>query len=368
MDVLESVAKSFSASYAEARAKFLDACDSYGVAPRAYDNPLSGPGGEALATDVAWFGAEDARGVFMMISATHGVEGFCGSACQLDWLTADGPARLPADNAVLLVHAINPHGFAWLRRVTEEGCDLNRNYVDFAAPLPENPGHDELVHCFVPDSLDPQMLARTDGEIQAYRMAHGEEAFQRARKAGQYRHAHSVFFGGFAPTWSRRILEQIAQDYLLPARALTCIVDYHTGLGPFGYGEPICGHVPGSLGLGRVSEMYGQSVGVPELGTSASIALHGTSREMWDRVLKERYTYVALEYGTYSPDDGLRALRADHWLHRQGEVDWTDQATQTIKAGIRRQFYPDTPDWKEMVLWRSRQLQRQTLQGLARFT
>jgi len=366
MDVLDSVEKSFSASYAEAREKFLGACDAQGVTARPYDNPLPGPGGEALAADVAWFGPEDARGVFMMVSATHGVEGFCGSACQLDWLTGGGPARLPADSAVLLVHAINPHGFAWLRRVTEEGCDLNRNYVDFAAPLPENPGHDELVHCFVPDSLDPQTLARTEGDIQAYRMAHGEEAFQTARKAGQYKHAHSVFFGGFAPTWSRRTLERITVEHALPDRALTCIVDYHTGLGPFGYGEPICGHAPGSSGLERVNEMYGQSVGVPELGTSASIPLHGTSREMWDRVLKERYTYVALEYGTYSPNAGLRALRADHWLHRRGEVDWAEQATKTIKAGIRRQFYPDTPDWKEMVLSRSRQVQRQTLQGLER--
>ena len=100
MDVLDSVEKSFSASYAEAREKFLGACEAQGVAPRAYDNPLPGPTGEALAADVAWFGPEDARRVFMMISATHGAEGFCGSACQLDWLTGGGPARLPADSAV----------------------------------------------------------------------------------------------------------------------------------------------------------------------------------------------------------------------------------------------------------------------------
>ena len=31
------------------------------------------------------------------------------------------------DLAVMMVHAINPYGFAWLRRTTEEGVDLNRN-------------------------------------------------------------------------------------------------------------------------------------------------------------------------------------------------------------------------------------------------
>jgi hypothetical protein len=267
---------------------------------------------------------------------------------------------------VLLVHAINPHGFAWLRRVTEEGCDLNRNYVDFDAPLPANPGHDQLVHCFVPDSLDDETLVRTEREIQAFRAQHGEEAFQIARKAGQYRHAHSVFFGGFAPTWARRTLEHIIAEHRLAQRRLTSLVDYHTGLGPFGYGEPICGHRPGSAGMQRVMEFYGQSVGVPELGTSSSIPLHGTSREMLDRVLGDGYTYVALEYGTYSPNDGLRAMRADHWLHRQGELDWEAESTRRIKAAIRRQFYPDTPDWKEMVLARSRQVQRQSIEGLLR--
>jgi hypothetical protein len=32
---------------------------------------------------------------------------------------------------------------------------------------------------------------------------------------------------------------------------------------------------------------------------------------------------------------------------------------------LRRVFYPDTDDWKEMVLDRSRQVIRQTLGGLA---
>ena len=81
--------------------------------------------------------------LLVTISATHGVEGFCGSGAQVDWLTLGGPEQLPAGVAALMVHAINPHGFAWLRRVTEEGVDLNRNFVDFTAPLPENAG-DEM--------------------------------------------------------------------------------------------------------------------------------------------------------------------------------------------------------------------------------
>lgn len=367
MSILQSVHRSFADSYSEARRKFLLAAEFSGAFIASYRNPNEGPEGEELVCDCAWIGPKNAAKVLVTISATHGVEGFCGSGAQVDWLLGADEATSGGETAALHIHAINPHGFAWQRRVTEEGCDLNRNYVDFAQPLPENPGHDELVDALVPASLDQETLAAAAEKIRDFRAAHGEKAFQTARKAGQYRHAHSMFFGGFGPSWARLTLERIISEFGLPGRALVGVVDYHTGLGPFGYGEPICAHGPHSLGMTRVMEMYGQSVGVPELGTSSSIPLHGTSRELWDALLGDRYTYVALEYGTYSQDRGLIALREDHWLHNQGPVDWTAAETRRIKRQIRDHYFPDMDDWKEMVLWRSRQILRQTLSGIARY-
>ncbi|WP_245701932.1 DUF2817 domain-containing protein [Thalassobaculum litoreum] len=368
MDLLTSVAGSFAETYGEAREKFLAALAATGTAPRVYANPNTGPTGEGLACETAWIGPEDAAKVFVVVSATHGVEGFCGSGIQIDWLADEGPARLPQNTAVLLIHALNCHGFAWWRRVTEEGCDLNRNFIDFAKPVPENPGHDALVDAFVPASLDAETLAADEERLAAWRKEHGELAFQSARKAGQYKHAHSVFFGGFEETWSRRTLATIFDDYRLGDRAAVSVVDVHTGLGPFGYGEPICGHKRGTVGLERVLSMYGDSTGLPAEGQSFSIPLHGTQREFWAPRLGDRYTYVALEFGTYSTERGRKALRADHWLHNQGEVDWNDPRTREIKRELRTQYYPATVDWKEMVLWRGRQVIRQTLEGLARFT
>jgi hypothetical protein len=367
MNVLSSVATSFADSYAEARTRFLDALTPTAVAPRVYRNPNTGPSGEELACEAAWIGPEDAARVLVLISATHGVEGYCGSGLQVDWLDDGGPGRLPAGTAALLVHALNCHGFAWDRRVTEEGCDLNRNFIDFSQPLPENPGHDALVDAFVPAALDADSLAESERRIAAYREAHGERAFQTARKAGQYRHAHSVFFGGFAETWARRTLARIVDDFRLADREIVSVLDFHTGLGPFGYGEPICGHRRGSLGLERVLSMYGHSTGLPAEGVSFSIPLTGSQRAFWEPRLGDRYTYVAMEFGTFDTDRGRRALRADHWLHNQGPVDWDAPLTREIKAELRTQYYPATDDWKEMVLWRGRQVIRQTLDGLERF-
>ena len=355
----------FAPDYAAARAKFLAASRGAGARLKAYRNPLRGPREEELATDVAWCGPAGARKVLVLQSATHGVEGFTGSGAILDFLLVGGAQHLPDDVAVLMIHAINPHGFAWLRRVTEENVDLNRNFVDFAAALPENPGHDELADALVPRELSGPVFDEAEAKIVAYRAKHGESAFQIARGGGQYRHAHSMFFGGSGPTWARRTLETLIDDHELAARAQVAIIDYHTGLGPFGYGEPICSHEAGTAALERAQRWYGDSLTEPAAGTSSSVVKSGLNEFGWMARLGDKATFVALEYGTYTPDAGRRALREDHWLHAFGKVDWAAAETQRIKRQVRKQYYPDSDDWREMVLFRSRQVIRQALAGLA---
>ncbi len=41
------------------------------------------------------------------------------------------------NTGALLIHALNPYGFAWTRRVTEDNVDLNRNFVDHDKGYPE---------------------------------------------------------------------------------------------------------------------------------------------------------------------------------------------------------------------------------------
>ena len=363
-DLVNAARRHFAVEYRDARERFLDACARAGVEPRTYENPLQGPHGETLATDAAWLGPDDAARVMVLVSATHGVEGFPGSAAQIDWLEAGGAASLPAGVAALVVHAINPYGFAWQRRVTEEGVDLNRNFVDFAAALPENPGYDELADALVPPALDQRTLADADARIDAYRARHGERRLMEARSAGQYRHPTGMFYGGDGPTWSRRTLERIAADHRLADRELVGVVDFHTGLGPFGYGEPICAHTPDTPNVARAYKWYGRSVTQPALGTSSSVEKTGLAEFGWEAMLGERVTFVAVEYGTFPPANGLRVLRQDHWLYAHRNVDWNDAQTRRIKSDIRLHFAPRSVDWQEMVLFRARQIVRQGLAAL----
>ena len=359
------LASCFSADYAEARTRFLAAARAAGASLRAYPNPNPGPRGEALACDVAWIGPADARRVLALQSATHGVEGFAGSAAILDILRCGAARELPDGVALLLIHAINPWGFAWIRRTTEEGVDLNRNFVDFSRPLPANTGHDELVDAFVPRAISGPEFEAAEARIAAWRARNGETAFRVARSGGQYRHSHSFFYGGAGPTWSRRTLETLIDDHDLAARAEIGVIDFHTGLGPFGFGDPLCSQQADKAAMERMHRWWGDSFAEALVGTSGAVVPEGLNEHGWMARLGARVSFIALEFGTYTPDSGRRALREDHWLHAYGKVDWSDPQTRRIKTQLRRHFCPDGEDWREMVLFRSRQFVRRALAGLA---
>ncbi len=191
----------FPPDFSGARDRFLALAARAQLPVKTYENPRKGPAGERLATDVAFQGDPSAQKILVTISGTHGIEGFCGSGCQADWLMETARTELPPDTAILHIHALNPHGFAWLRRVTEEGVDLNRNFHDFSQPLPENPGYDQLADALVPQSLTPEVIAAAEARIKDFRERHGDLALQRARSGGQYKHPTGMFYGGSKPTW-----------------------------------------------------------------------------------------------------------------------------------------------------------------------
>jgi hypothetical protein len=358
----------FAPDYVSARERFLAASSLADGQLRAYANSTKGPNGEALSTDLAWFGPVNASRVLVLVSATHGVEGFCGSGAQIDWITVDpaGPV-LPPDTAVLIIHALNPYGFAWLRRTTEEGVDLNRNGLAFDRPLPANTGYDELADAFVPQNLEAATLEAADLALAQWREKHGARAFEHARSGGQYTRPEGIFYGGTEATWSMRTLQRICAEFSLAQRSAVAVIDFHTGLGPHGHGEPICGHRPGEPGQARCRAWYGDSLGEPLLGTSFSLPIAGLTQYAWAReVGADKLTFVALEFGTYGAEVGACALRDDHVLHRAGEPDWHDDTCRRIKSALRKFYHPDTPAWKEMVIFRSRQVIAQALEGLGK--
>ncbi len=345
----------FPATYSLGRQHWLA---ELGGEMRCFSYPCSGtsPEGEALFTDTVWIGPEDAAKVVVLLGGTHGIEGFAGSAIETDILRllAGGHLVMPANTALLMVHALTPWGYAWLRRCDADGVDLNRNVVDFFKPLPENSGYEALKSALL--LTDTQQRKRIFAEFE---QLHGREALEKAISGGQYIDPVGPFYGGLAPAHGRLVIENLLSKYSLQQRDLA-VIDLHTGLGPFGYGEIICDHQPDSPATKVARDWYGDSVTLPLLGTSSSVPKLGLLDYAWHAIMNERSCYITLEFGTYRTDQLFEVLLRDHQLWAQSG---NDLARLEHSQLMRQHFCPNDKAWREMVLFRARQVISQALRG-----
>jgi hypothetical protein len=358
----------FSPDYARARVQFLEAAAAAGMAIRSHNHPLKGKAGETLAMDVALDGPADAERLLIVSSACHGAEGFCGSGVQV-FAAHDEAFRQHAREAgvaVLYIHALNPHGFSHLRRVTHENVDINRNFQDFSKPLPVNPAYADIHALLLPDAWPPG--ADNQAAIQAYIAEHGMDRYQAAVSQGQHAFPDGLFFGGTEPSWSNLTLRRVLKEQAQAARHIAWI-DLHTGLGPSGLGERIFACRDDAEAFQRAKAWWGGSGATPVTsiydGSSKSAFLTGL---MWSAVYDEcpqaGYTGIAMEYGTVPFVEVLEALRADHWLQHHPDAPADMQAQ--IHQGMRDAFYVDTDAWRAQIVVQARQALYQAVDGLAK--
>ena len=313
----------FPPDYFTARARFRQMAAKKGGRIDALQLDARGPGGEDLTIDIAWFGTEKPRRALLHSSGLHGVEGFAGSAIQLQLLE-----NLPApagDAAVVVVHVLNPFGMAWLRRVNENNVDLNRNYLDADAYHGAPAAYSKLDRFLNPPS-SPSFdffSARAGGLI----LRHGMAALRQAVVGGQYEYPKGLFFGG-------NQLEQGLKKYRdwIHAR-LTGVeklgaIDVHTGLGKYGQDtlmEPLNG---------------------------PPYAIRGGLPMIFAELQHTETTFVGQEFGTYGPLKVLHALREENRWHHHGAGTLAHPA----KLRLKQAFCPDDEKWRQAVLNRAREL------------
>jgi predicted deacylase len=79
---------------------------------------------------------------------------------------------------MILIHALNPYGFAWLRRVNEDNVDLNRNFRNFSEPLASSAAYEAIHDALVPLDWEGPARLEADAAIQEHIQTRGLAAFQ----------------------------------------------------------------------------------------------------------------------------------------------------------------------------------------------
>lgn len=354
----------FPPDYATARARFRATARRLGWALDACPIPGVGPAGEDLTIDAAVSPHPDAGRVLVVSSGLHGAEGPFGSAVQLAvmtaWADAGGP---PAGVRYVFLHALNPYGYAWGRRVDADNIDPNRNFL---LPDQEYRGSPDGYHAFNALLNPPSPPGRFDLFVPRAWLAvlrHGVPALKQALATGQYDYPKGLFFGGHGPSATHLAIRDRLPGWVGPAADVVHL-DLHTGLGRWGTYKLLL-DAPVSAGqLARLDGWFGPDAHEEDDPRKTSYTPRGGFGP-WcvARRLAPEYLYAVAEFGTHGNIPMLAGLRQENRAVHWGRPG--DRYADRARARLRELFCPSSPTWRSQVLAQGVDVVRRAANGLA---
>ena len=356
----------FSPDYATARVRFLLAAARAGACVDTFTHEgVRGPDEGVLTTDVAVLGPADAERALLVISATHGPEGFVGSAAQIALLDYLATSAAALDVRVVLVHAVNPWGFAHTVRTTENGVDLNRNFIDWSQGVPANPLYPELHALLFPPDWRPEAgSAATNAACDAWIERHGRARYVDATSKGQYTHPDGFHYGGTQREWSNFTLQTLIERHLAGVRKIA-LIDWHTGLGERGEPFFLCFNERAGVAWQRACAWWGKDR-VETRGGFGGVDRPAYTGLLFDGVQRfapaAEVTGAVIEFGTLPNDEMRHALQIERHLKRSPDLPLAE--SERMREQVADAFSPNSLAWQRSVLTHAIEIQQAALGGL----
>jgi hypothetical protein len=285
----------------------------------------------------------------ILISGTHGVEGYAGSALQfqtLQNLLDKCETASEQTTSYLLIHSLNPYGFKNNRRCTKNNIDLNRNYLQ--ANEFQDTNYPEEIFTLISTFLYSfQFIFLFFCTLFKFGYTKSREYIVK----GQYSYKNGLFYGGEKREQNIDVLEKILSivDYNLFTDIY--IFDIHTGLGKYGNLSVMVTQdetfqsfkdVPLNTTTKMVNmcrdNMYKESKGSIIDGVRNYIVSKNTSNP--------NIYPIILEYGTYSNLQIFARLLLENYYYSitNNNSKW---GNESIK--LKSMFYIEKEDWKNLV-------------------
>ncbi len=359
---------SFAEDYFTARQRFLERVRSSEWDVASHRIAATGPAGEPLFIDVAirnGSGAAKER-TLIVSSGLHGVEGFLGSAVQcaaLDWMALresriDRPSPAAVVNRrerslprLVFLHALNPFGFAWIRRCNEDNVDLNRNFPAPGNTYRGSPDDYAQLNWLLNKQSPPSRWEPFRLLSLAAILRYGIPRLKRAIATGQYDYPQGLFYGGAGPCETTRFVQSQFASWLGNGSGEVLHLDFHTGLGAAGEFQLLADVPPTPEQAARIRRVFNREVLAGPQSPVVAYQARGSISEWCQIVAEERdYQYLCVEFGTYSPTKVLTALRAEnraqHW-DRPGTPSY-----RWAKDLLKEAFCPQSLAWRQRTVER----------------
>ena len=295
--------------------------------------------------------------VMIHISGTHGVEGFAGSAIQAAVLDQSNITRNdPSLPTIVFVHALNPYGFANLRRWNENNVDLNRNFLskeEFKNAREKDASGYEKIYEFLNPTKPLDYKDMFWFRSIYYIVMHSYATLKKSIVTGNYHFENSIFFGGHELQPSLEKISNFLTSKLDVNNVQELVIlDIHTGLGPVRFdtlmidatkeeavsifGKAVQGHIVTSHEDSGALSGYDEAIGMVNSGMLKLFPA------------LSRKASVLQEFGTKPGIFVFKALQEEGVAFRHSPSNRIAQA-----QNVRDVFYlHDNPDWKNSVVTR----------------
>jgi hypothetical protein len=313
-----------------------------------------------LTTDSVYIPAQkEAKKLLIMTSGVHGIEGYTGSAVQQYFMTKVLSGETLENLGVLLVHAVNPYGFKYERRVSENNVDMNRNFpINKNLFERENEAYTKI-HTFLnPESKvkagyfrDNLFFIKTVCMIIKFSM----KTLRESTVHGQYEFSNGIFYGGndFEPQkqWLEHLLSEKTNNY-----AFVFLIDLHTGLGKRGKLHYLPGYAQSPNNSALLEQLFEDyTIDWPNTGKEFYIPT-GLFRQYVGNLVSpdKKFIRVAFEYGTLNSQHIIGASRSLHnmIIENQGFHHGyeTSKAERLVKHRFREMFFPSSEIWRSQIM------------------
>jgi hypothetical protein len=340
--------ETFAPDYISARDRFREVITSLGFRHEAHLIHQLDPSGEELTIDVGLCLTPGASRSVVISSGLHGVEGFLGSAIQLALLKdSQFTKSLPSNTNLVFIHALNPYGFAWLRRWNEDNVDLNRNFLLSEESYKGSPEGYSKLNSFLNPTSPPSQSELFLLKAIWFILRYGMKSLMNTLPVGQYDYPKGLFFGGNAPSKTQQILAKNL-PFWIGGTSEVMHIDLHTGLGTWGTYKLLFDGVSTSESFQRLVQRFGRDKIEAFSSEITAYQIRG-GLGVWCQALmpQYRYDFLTAEFGTYSVIQVLKALRTEnraYWWGKPGKnYQWTKQ--QLVEM-----FSPINHKWREKCI------------------
>ena len=281
----------------------------------------------------------------IIISGTHGVEGYLGSAIQfktLDSISKEERIYDTEKTSYLFIHALNPYGYFHNRRCTKNNVDLNRNYLDNFQPTDYPEKIYELITTYL---YSFKFIFLFFSILFQFGYTKSREYIVK----GQYNYEKGLFYGGKKKEYNINVLESILNKVDTSLFTDICVFDIHTGLGKYGNLSVMVPNrthekISELIYLNNTTELVNVSIDNMYKDSKGSIT-EGIEKYFKEKSFQGSIYPIILEYGTYSNILIFIGLLLENYHYINNSLEWYG-----MQNNLRRLFFPDRRYWKLLVL------------------